>query len=149
MKITEALVLEHRVLAGVFRAVERALSGVSTAAETRTLAVLLQSLLEDHADAETELAYLALDHVLHDRGQLDRMHQDHQEIDATLREAVAAGDCDRGKRLLAAAIAATREHMRLEEEKVFPLVERALHDETLTGLTVAWAERRALTSSAA
>jgi hemerythrin-like domain-containing protein len=134
MKITEALVLEHRVFAGVFDRIERALPRLTTVAEAQTLAAVVEGLLAEHGATETNLAYLALDHVLHDQGRLDRLHQEHQEIDDRLRRVHAAGTRDEACHLLAGALQATREHMEFEEQAVFPLLERAVGPMTLTGL---------------
>ena len=143
MKITEVLVTEHRIFVHVFDEIERALPRLTTLAEVRTLAGLVESLLTDHAGTETDLAYLAFDHVLQDKGQLDRLHQEHQEIDASLRQVQTAGDCAAACRLLETALRASREHMRFEEQSVFPLLERALQPETLTELADTWALRLA------
>jgi uncharacterized protein (DUF2267 family) len=107
------------------------------------LASIVENLLTEHGGTETDLAYLAFDHVLQDKGQLGRLHQDHQEIDANLRRVQRAGDCAEACRLLEAALRATREHMLFEEQSVFPLLERALQPETLTELADTWALRLA------
>lgn len=138
MKITEVLVTEHRIFAGVFAQIERALPRLATLTEVRTLAGVVEGMLADHGATETELAYLALDHVLHDQGRLARLHQEHEEIDASLREAQVADDCARARTLLAAALRAIRDHMVFEERQVFPLLDRALRPETLTELAGIW-----------
>jgi hemerythrin-like domain-containing protein len=143
MKITEVLVIEHRIFISVFDAIERVLPRLTTLAEVQTLANIVEGLLTDHAGTETELAYLAFDHVLQDKGQLDRLHQEHQEIDASLRQIQTAADCAEACRLLETALWASREHFTFEERSVFPLLESALHHETLTGLADAWSQRLA------
>jgi len=136
--ITDALVTEHRVFLTVFDQVERALPKLDTLAEAKLLGTLVEDLLHGHADAETNLAYAALDHVLEEKGQLDRMNQDHDEIDARLKQVQTARDLAEGRRLLKAALKASREHFRHEEETVFPLIERVLRRETLLSLGEAW-----------
>jgi hemerythrin-like domain-containing protein len=143
MKITEVLVTEHRIFRGVFDEIERALPRLTTLAEVQTLANIVEGLLTDHAGTETDIAYLAFDHVLQDKGQLDRLHQEHQEIDASLRQIQTAGTCAEACRLLETTLRASREHMLFEEQSVFPLLERALQRETLTGLADTWALRAA------
>ena len=141
MKITEILVAEHRVFLSVFDQIERALSGVTTLTEARMLARLVEGMLESHAGTETELAYLALDHVLQDKGQLDRLHEEHHEIDTSLHLVHLAGDVARARLMLQTALGASRRHFVFEEQSVFPLVESALESETLAGLAATWMER--------
>jgi hemerythrin-like domain-containing protein len=143
MKITDILVTEHRIFESVFAQIEAALPSAGTLAEIRMLAALVEGLLTAHGGTETELAYVALDHVRLEQGQLDRLHQDHQEIDASLRQVQSARNGDEARRLLAAALQASRQHMLREERTVFPLLERALRPETLTELAATWSRRAA------
>jgi hemerythrin-like domain-containing protein len=141
MKITEILVAEHRIFLSVFDQIERALSGVTTLTEARILARLVEGMLESHAGTETELAYLALDHVLQDKGQLDRLHEEHHEIDTSLHLVHLAGDVARARLMLQTALGASRRHFAFEEQSVFPLIESALQSETLAGLAATWMQR--------
>jgi hemerythrin-like domain-containing protein len=141
MKITEILVAEHRIFLSVFDQIERALSGVTTLTEARKLARLVEGMLESHAGTETELAYLALDHVLQDKGQLDRLHEEHHEIDTSLHLVHLAGDVARARLMLQTALGASRRHFAFEEQSVFPLIESALQSETLAGLAATWMQR--------
>ena len=88
------------------------------------MARIVEGLLEGHAKTETNLAYLALDHVLEHNGELKRMHQDHHEIDDRLRKVHTANTCAEARRLLKTAIMASREHFRGEERSVFPLLDK-------------------------
>lgn len=141
MKITEALVTEHRIFLSVFDQIERVLPRLTTLAEVKALASVIEGLLEDHAETETNLAYLALDHIMYHKGQLDRLHEEHHEIDASLHQVQKAGSCAEARRLLKAAIRASRDHFRFEEQSVFPLVENVLRGETLIELGASWAQR--------
>ena len=143
MKITEALVAEHTIFLGVFDQIERALPSLNTPAEVGTMARIVEGMLEGHAKSETDLAYLALDHVLENHGGLERMHQEHYEIDGRLQKVRTAKTCAEARRLLKTAITFSREHFRGEEKNVFPLLEKALQDETLLELGKVWMERRA------
>jgi len=143
MKITEALVAEHTIFLSVFDQIEHALPSLTTPAEVSTMARIVERLLEGHAKTETNLAYLALDHVLEHNGELKRMHQDHQEIDDRLRKVHTARTCAEARRLLKSAIAASREHFAGEERGVFPLLEKSLQEETLTQLGQTWMRREA------
>ena len=143
MKITEALVAEHTIFLSVFDQIERVLPSLATPAEVQTMASIVEGLLEGHAKTETNLAYLALDHVMAHNGELKRMHQDHHEIDDRLKKVNAAKTCAEARRLLKAAIVASREHFRAEERSVFPILEKALQVETLTELGKTWMQRKA------
>ena len=143
MKITEALVAEHTIFLRVFDQIERVLPSLTTSAEVRTMASLVEGLLEDHAKTETNLAYLALDHVLEHNGGLARMHQDHDEIDDRLRKVHTARTCAEARRLLKLAILSSREHFCAEERSVFPLLDKVLQKQTLTDLGKSWMQRRA------
>jgi hemerythrin-like domain-containing protein len=148
MKITEALVAEHKTLLSVFDQIETVLPGLETVVEIRTLASIVEGLLKEHAEAEANLAYLALDHLLAEKGQLEHMHQDHQEIDACLKRVHTASTCAAAGRLIKSAIARSREHFRGEETSVFPMLERVLREETLVDLGTCWLERRPQLSEA-
>jgi hemerythrin-like domain-containing protein len=143
MRITEALVAEHTIFLSVFDQIERVLPSLATPAEVRTMASIVEGLLEGHAKTETNLAYLTLDHVLEHNGELKRMHQDHHEIDERLRKVHTAKTCAEARRLLKLAIGASREHFQGEERGVFPLLERSLGEETLTALGKTWMQRQA------
>ena len=149
MKITEALVAEHTIFLSVFDQIERVLPSLTTPAEVGTMARIVEGLLEGHAKTETNLAYLALDHVLEHNGELKRMHQDHHEIDDRLRKVHAANTCAEARRLLKMAITASRAHFQGEERSVFPLLEKAMHAETLTALGKTWMQRQAVPASPA
>jgi hemerythrin-like domain-containing protein len=143
MKITEALVAEHNTFLTVFDHIELVLPNLSTQAEVRTMASIVEGLLETHAKTETNMAYLALDHVLAQNGELKRMHQDHHEIDDRLRSVHTANTCAEARHLLKAALLASREHFQLEERSVFPLIEKVLHKDTLLELGQSWLLRSA------
>ena len=108
------------------------------------MASVIEGLLEGHGKTETNLAYLALDHVLEHNGELNRMHQDHHEIDDRLRQVHTARSCAEARRLLRLAIKASREHFAGEERNVFPLLEKLLQEETLTELGRSWMRREAV-----
>ena len=143
MKITEALVAEHTIFLSVFDQIERVLPSLATPVEVQTMASIVEGLLEGHAKTETNLAYLALDHVMEHNGELKRMHQDHHEIDDRLKKVHAAKTSAEARRLLKAAIVASREHFRAEERSVFPILEKSLQMETLTELGKTWMQRQA------
>ena len=141
MSITEALIAEHTTFLIVFDQIERVLPDLSTLEAVKTMASLVEGLLESHAKTETNLAYLALDHVLAQNGDLKRMHQDHHEVDDQLRKVHEARTCAEARRLLKAALLASRKHFLIEERDVFPLIEKVLLKETLHELGSDWLRR--------
>jgi hemerythrin-like domain-containing protein len=136
--ILEGLVAEHRVFLTVFDQIEQELPGLKSVEEIRLLCRLLGGLLHDHGVAETDLAYVALDHILKQRRQQTRLYHDHQEIDRMLKEVAEIAELPKARALLKAALEACRAHFDEEERNVFPLIERALQPETLAVLGRVW-----------
>ena len=136
--ITKALTMEHAVFSVVFEQIEHLFGRMTSAPEVKLMASLVEGLLSGHGEAEKHLAYAALDHVLEEKGELHRLHQDHQEIDSHFRRVQGATDLVEARRLLKKALAASREHFRREEKHVFPLLERTLRADTLGDLGQAW-----------
>jgi len=132
--ITETLVADHAVFIGVFDWIKRTLPRLTTLEEAKMLAGLVEALLRDHGDVETDLAFIALDHALYDKGRLHRLHEDHEEIDDRLKRVQAATNLSDARRLLRLALLASRQHFRREERIIFPLIEKELQEETLTKL---------------
>lgn len=142
--ITKALILEHAVFCDVFDQIERVLADSKSANEVKLLASVVEGLLSRHAETETNLAYQALDHVLADQGTLDRLYQDHHEIDDRFKRIQGATDAVTALHLLKKALAATREHFRGEEKIVFPMLEKTLQPDTLRTLGRKRMEKRAI-----
>lgn len=138
MTIIEALVVEHRVFLMFFEQIERALPGVKTVDEVALMCRLLEAPLHNHGGAETDLAYIALDHILHQQNRLNRLHHDHQEIDGLLKEVEGIKDLQQARSRLKAALDACRAHFSEEERTVFPRIEKALQHETLLILGRVW-----------
>src|SRR6516162_3566290 len=86
LTITETLIVEHRIFCRFFNQIERQLPKLQSLGEVHLLGRVIEGLLDDHSDTENNLAYLTLDHVLEDRGELERLYQDHREIDNHFRQ---------------------------------------------------------------
>lgn len=147
--IIEGLVAEHRVFLTLFDEIERALPGVKTLGEIMRLCRLLEGLLHNHGGAETDLAYIAFDHVLKDQNRLTRLNHDHQEIDVVLKEVETIEDLPEARARLKASLNACRIHFNEEERIVFPLIEQTLHHETLLVLGKAWRSQSCLSQQPA
>lgn len=138
MTIIEALVAEHRVFLTLFEQIERELPRVKTVDEIALLCRLLEAPLHNHGGAEADLAYIALDHILHQQNRLTRLHHDHQEIDGLLNEVAGIKDLQQARSRLKAALNACRAHFSEEERNVFPRIEKVLQPETLLILGKVW-----------
>jgi hemerythrin-like domain-containing protein len=138
MTIIDGLVAEHRVFLMLFDQMERALPGIKTVDEIALLCRLLEAPLHNHGGAETDLAYIALDHILRQQNRLNRLYHDHQEIDGLLKKVEEIKDLPKARTQLKVALDACRAHFREEEQTVFPLIEKALQRETLEILGKVW-----------
>lgn len=147
--ITDALVAEHRIFLNLFDEIERALPSVKTVGEVALLCRLLAGLLHDHGGIETDLAYITLDHVLHEQDQLTRLNHDHQEIDGLLKKVETSEYLQEARARLKACLTACRIHFNEEERTVFPLMEKALQHETLLVLGKAWKSQSYLSPQSA
>jgi hemerythrin-like domain-containing protein len=142
MKITDALFAEHLVFHNMFDHIEATAPKLKTLAEVKSLAALMESLLKAHSDTEDELFIGPLEHCFEQLGQRDAFLEEHQEIDASLRNLRQAGQLKKARQLLLAAVAYSRKHFDKEERIVFPLAERVLNNKTLTALGQTWIEQR-------
>ena len=136
--IIETLVMEHVVFRALLDEIERLLPSLGSIAEVRLLSTVVERVLRQHGETETDLAYAALDHVLAEKGELDHLYQDHREIDHNFKQVHSASSLAEAQCLLKKALAASREHFQHEEQVVFPLLERALPGETLIDLGETW-----------
>jgi hemerythrin-like domain-containing protein len=142
MKITEALLAEHQVFHSLFDHVDRMLPRLKTLAEIKTLARLLEAALRDHSQAEDDLLLEPLEHCIEQLGQSGPFHQEHEEIDHCLLQVQKCRESAKARKLLLAAVQASRIHFNKEERIVFPLAEKSLSPRTLQNLGAAWARRR-------
>lgn len=129
--ILESLVVEHRMFLKMFDRIERLLPDIRTSGEVAVLCRSLAGLIHDHGEEENDLAYIALDHILKDRGQHVDLYHAHQEIDGLLKKVEAVKSLPEARARLKAALDACRAHFDEEEHKVFPLIKRVLQPETL------------------
>ncbi|TAK97638.1 MAG: hypothetical protein EPO07_12915 [Verrucomicrobia bacterium] len=142
MKITEILLAEHVVFHNLFDHIEKTAPKLKTSAEIKALAATLERLLRAHSETEDELFVAPLEHCFEQIGQRETFHDEHEEIDQALLEVKSARELKKARKLLLAAVAASRKHFDKEERIVFPLAERTLKAETLKILGDAWMKRR-------
>lgn len=122
----------------VFDQVEELLSRLDRLTEVKRLARLVEGLLRTHAKVEDDLLILARGHASEDKLRYARCHDDHHEIDSQLTRVHSASNIARARKLLRAALAASRRHFKHEERKVFPLLEKGMNREALTKLGTVW-----------
>lgn len=142
MKITEALFAEHLVFHNMFDHIEGTAPKLKTLAEVKSLAALMESLLKAHSDTEDELFIGPLEHCFEQLGQRDAFLEEHQEIDASLKNLQQARQLKKARHLLLSAVSYSRKHFDKEERIVFPLAERVLNSKTLKALGQTWMEQR-------
>ena len=142
MKITEALFAEHQVFHNMFDYVERNVSRAKTLAEVKLMAALIEAMLAAHSRTEDELFIGPLEHCFEQIGHRETFHQEHEEIESNLKLAQKAKQLKQARRMVLAAVIASRKHFDKEERIVFPLAERVLSVKTLTELGLTWSERR-------
>jgi hemerythrin-like domain-containing protein len=142
MKITEALLAEHVVYHNFFDYIEQSAPKLTTAAEIRSLACLMEWMLTAHSHAEEDLLFAPLEHYLEQIGQNDTFHKEHIEIDQSLKDAQAATRVDQARQLLLSAVIASRKHFDKEERIIFPLADRVFKASTLLELGRAWRRQR-------
>jgi hemerythrin-like domain-containing protein len=142
MKITEALLAEHMVFHNLFDHLERTAPRLKSLAELKALAGLMEAMLEAHSHAEDELFLGLLEPSFEQLGHCDTFHEEHEEIDRSLNQALQTRRLAQARQLLLAAVAACRKHFDKEERIVFPLAERLLKGKTLTALAQTWMEER-------
>jgi len=136
--ITRALVAEHRMFGVVFDQVEKLLPSLDRLEEVRRAARMVEGLLLSHAKVEEELLMVAQDQVSGEKHRYDRCRKEHQEIDSRLTRVRSTRRIARARRLLQAAMAASRKHFQREERRIFPLIEKGLKLQTLTKLGTVW-----------
>src|ERR1043166_7159172 len=85
MKITEALFAEHQVFHNLFDHIERTAPRLKTLAEIKSLAALMESVLDAHSRTEDELFIGPLEHCFEQLGRRETFHAEHEEIDHSLR----------------------------------------------------------------
>ncbi len=122
----------------VFDQIEKLLPSLDRLEEVRRAARMVEGLLLSHAKVEEELLMVAQDQVSGEKRRYDRCRKEHQEIDSRLTRVRSTRKIARARRLLQAAMAASRKHFQREERRIFPLIEKGLKLQTLTKLGTVW-----------
>ena len=142
MKITEALLAEHVVYHNLFDQIEQRAPRLKSLAEVIAVASLLDAMLMAHSQVEDELLIEPLDHCFEQLGQRDTFHQEHHDIEMSLKLAQASKTVRGARKLLLEAVLASRHHFDKEERLVFPMAEKILSGKSLVSLCKCWLEQR-------
>lgn len=142
MKITDALVAEHRLLYTQLDLVEQSLDR-SSLDRMKTDAQRLYAELKDHADLEHELLFTAVvAHSAQPQTTIPAMRNEHIEIEDSLLRLSSVHDAERARLLLAHAIGVARDHMLREDQVYFKRARQILGDRKLEELGEKFAARR-------
>lgn len=144
MKITDVLRMEHAVFHNLFDHIEAVVPQLKTQAEVKLLAALVDKVMAPHTKTEDDLFIEPLEHCFDQIGQNETFHAEHRQIEESLDNVQKAKTLKDGRRILLAAMDASRKHFDKEERIVFPLAERVLKAKSLNELGQQWLARREL-----
>jgi len=142
MKITEILMTEHTVFQNLFDHLEATVPETKTLAVVKALAITMETLTRPHSKTEDELFIKPLEHYFDQIGHETTFHDEHELIERALAGVLKTKDLKLAKKLLLAAVLASRRHFDKEERIVFPMAERVLKAKTLTELGKQWRSKR-------
>jgi len=133
---------EHAVFHNLFDHIEAAAPRLKTPGEVKLLASLVDKVMAPHSKTEDDLFIEPLEHCFEQIGQNETFHAEHRQIEETLAKVHKARTLKDAKKILLAAIAASRKHFDKEERIVFPMAERVLKTKTLSDLGTEWLRKR-------
>lgn len=139
MKLTDMLRGEHAAFGALLDEIEEMASFAGEVAQVESAMTVLSTEIKSHATLEEKLLFPALDpHV--ETGELfTQICADHEQIQSGLARIENARDLDEAIEAVRETLAISRNHFKIEEEKLYALAEEVLDDETLTQLGEAWA----------
>lgn len=142
MKITDALFAEHLVFHNMFDHIEHSVGRFRTLSEVKAVAAVMEIMLQAHSKTEDDLFIGPLEHCFEQIGQRETFHEEHEQIDANLRQIQKAKRLKNAKQLLLTTVTDSRKHFDKEERIVFPMAEKVLKAKTLTALGQTWIDQR-------
>ena len=138
MKVTEALLTEHRLLKILATQLE---SAAESKGELPTLvgaASMLQKALIDHSRVEDEGLFARLEAAMGGGGPVAVMRADHEQIESMLGEIADGTNRDQVARTVREVVGLTRDHFAKEENILFPMAEQVLDERALEDLSAPW-----------
>jgi hemerythrin-like domain-containing protein len=142
MKITDALFAEHLVFHNMFDHTEAVAPKLKTLAEIKCLSATIEKMLKAHSDTEDRLFIEPLEHCFEQIGHRETFHEEHEQIENTLRLIQKATRARQARELLTGVVLACRKHFDKEERIVFPMAERVLSNKTLLDMGQTWKKQR-------
>jgi hypothetical protein len=142
MKITEALLAEHLVFHNLFDHVEKTAPRLKTAAEVKSVAAVIETMLTAHSKTEDELFIKPLEPSFEQIGHCETFHHEHDLIEENLALVRQSRNLKQARHLLLTTVLLCRSHFDKEERIVFPLAERILKNKTLLDLGQTWMNQR-------
>lgn len=126
----------------LFDEIEASLGHLKHLTDIKQLARLVEGMLRQHAKVEDDLLLLASGFSRTELRRSEQTRHEHQEIDSRLTRIRAAHTLPEARTLLRGALAASRRHLKNEERKVFPTVEKVMDPQALARLGAVWFLRR-------
>jgi hemerythrin-like domain-containing protein len=142
MKITEALLAEHLVFHNLFDHVEKTAPRLKTAAEVKSVAAVIETMLTAHSKTEDDLFIKPLEPSFEQIGHCETFHHEHDLIEENLALVRQSRNLKQARHLLLTTVLLCRSHFDKEERIVFPLAERILKNKTLLDLGQTWMNQR-------
>lgn len=122
--------------------VEQELAGLEVLTDVQRLTRALAAALISHARVEDEMLFPALETHLGPEGLLAVMREEHEGIDAAIKEIATAGTCEAAAERLRYALQVTREHFAKEERVLFHMATELMSEQDLEKLGSNWAAAR-------
>ena len=138
MKVTEALLTEHRLLKILATQLESAAESKAELPALLGAASMLQKALIDHSRVEDEGLFARLEAAMGGGGPVAVMRADHEQIEGMLEEIANGTDRNQAARTVREVVGLTRDHFAKEESMLFPMAEQVLEGSVLEDLSAPW-----------
>ncbi len=138
MKVTEALLTEHRLLKILAAQLESAAESKVELPALVGAASMLQKALIGHSQVEDEGLFARLEAAMGGGGPVAVMRADHEQIESMLGEIADGTNRDQVARTVREVVGLTRDHFAKEENILFPMAEQVLDERALEDLSAPW-----------
>lgn len=138
MKVTGALLAEHRLLKILVEQLESAAESQGELPPLLGAASIFQKALVSHSQVEDEGLFTRLEVAMGGGGPVAVMRADHEQIHGLLQQIGEGGSRDRIGRTVRELADLVRDHFAKEENILFPMADQALDQKTLEELSAPW-----------
>lgn len=142
MKITEALLRDHKMFYEEFGDLEKAFQSGASLPEIEAQLESLSTALDIHAQLEDELLFAAMEPIIGPTGPLTVMRMEHSEIENIFSLLQESSDVATTEGFISRLLEVARPHFAKEEQILFPMAEKVLDPNTLEQLGVQFSNRR-------